>query len=90
MSFNVYRAEPGLMTRGRLGSMVSVTGGNATMADSVKGVVVCASGNVSYRAKGESSNVITMTGVPAGYVLPHVPGVILATGLTATLATIED
>lgn len=90
MTFNVNTYPSGLMTRGRLGSMVSVTGGNATLADTVKAVVVCSSGNVKYRAKNESSSVITMTGLPAGAVLPHVPGVILATGLTATLATVED
>ena len=80
----------GLSTFGRKGSTISYSAGTAVLGNSVKAVVVCAAGNVVYTPKGDLGNTITMTDLPAGYVLPHIPGTITQAGTTATLATIED
>lgn len=90
MTFNVEQSQPALMTFGRKGSTVSTTGGDATLATTVKGVYVITAGNFSYRPRGETTGSITVSGASVGFIPPHIPGVIFATGKTAGLATIED
>lgn len=87
MNTNEFAA--GLSTLGRKGSTITYSGGTATLTNSVKAVVLCTSGDVVYTPKGEAS-AITMTGLSAGYVLPHIPGSITQSGTTATLCTVED
>jgi len=88
MNTNEFSAT--LSTFGRKGGTVSYTSGTATLADSVKAVVLCTDGNVVYAPRGDPANTITMTGLSAGYVLPHIPGTITEAGTTATLCTVED
>lgn len=90
MAFDVDRENQSLFSAGRKGAMIDYSGGNVTLGTSVKAVALCSAGNVVYRARGEASNAITMTGLPAGYILPHIPGVIVQSGSTATLCTIGD
>lgn len=90
MTFDVDKSQAGLMTFGRKGSTISTTGGDATMANTVKAVYVISAGNFSYRPRGETTGSITVSGAAVGFIPPHIPGVILATGKTAGLATIED
>lgn len=87
---NVNEFSAGLSTLGRKGGVVSYSTGSATMGSSVKAVVLCTAGNVVYTPKDSPSATITMTALPAGYVLPHIPGTITEAGTTATLATVED
>lgn len=87
MNTNEYAA--GLSTFGRKGQTIVYASGAAVLGDSVKAVVLCTAGNVVYKPKGEAV-AITMTGLSAGYVLPHIPGEITEAGTTATLATVED
>lgn len=87
---NITEHAPGLGTLGKKGSMISLASGDATLPTSVKAVVVCDGGNVVYRPRSEASNQITMTGLSVGQFLPHIPGVILQTGTTATLCSVED
>lgn len=90
MTFNVDQSQPALMTFGRKGSVISTTGGDAELASTVKAVYVITAGQFSYRPRGETTGSITITDASVGFIPPHVPGVIFATGLTASLATIED
>lgn len=77
----------GADTFGFSGATISVAGGDVTIGDTVKGIVVCATGNVVFRPVGSGSD-ITMTGLPAGYIIPYHIVTIRQTGTTATLATI--
>lgn len=88
MDFTEY--QPTAASLGKKGSMIDLSEGNVTLPTSVKAVVVCDGGNVVYRPLSEASNQITMTGLTVGQFLPHIPGVILQSGTTATLCTVED
>ncbi len=90
MGFNRDEYGAGLTSFGRKGSAVDLSGGNVTLGESVKAIVVVAEGTVSYRPCGETEGSIDFGSLPIGYVLPHIPGVIFASGTTATLATVED
>lgn len=72
---------------GFAGATISTAGGDVTIGDTVKGVVVCAAGNVVFRPVGAGAD-ITMTNLPAGYILPYHVVTIRQSGTTATLATI--
>lgn len=87
---NMDEFSAGLDTLGRSGRVVTYSSGTATLANNVKAVVLCTSGDVVYTPRQSPANTITMTGLSAGYVLPHIPGTITQAGTTATLATIED
>jgi hypothetical protein len=82
--------SPSRESFGLKGGMINLGAGDATLPSTVKAVLVCTAGNVVYKPVNSISNTITLTGIGAGYVLPHIPGVIVQSGTTATLATIED
>lgn len=90
MSYDSSNFNPGPNTKGRLGSMIDYSAGDVTLTSSVKAVVVVATGNVVYTPVDAPSNQITITGAPVGLLLPHIPGTIVKTGSTASLATVED
>jgi hypothetical protein len=91
MAFDNTQFQPTMDTRGRKGSAIDYSGGDVTISASVKAVVVTAAGNVVYEPVDNASGTnITITGASVGYVLPHVVGLIVKTGSTAFLATIED
>lgn len=91
MSFNRDEKAATLITLGRGGGMIDYSGGDVTLGVEVKAVVVCSAGDVVYYPAARlSGTAITLTGMTAGQVLPHIPGKIVQTGTTATLATVED
>lgn len=75
---------------GRKGGTIDYSGGDVTLSTNVKGVVVVGEGNVVYRPIGETSGSITVTSAPVGFLLPHLVGLIIQSGTTATLTTVED
>jgi len=77
----------GADTFGFDGAEISLAGGDYSVSDEVKAVVVISAGNVVFRAVDAGSD-ITMTGLPAGYIIPWHCSVIRQTGTTATLATL--
>ena len=90
MAFNIDDTQPSAVTLGKKGSTIDYSGGDVSLGSTVKAVFVCVAGNVVYRPRGEASGSITITGAPVGLYLPHVPGLIVASGSTATLCTVED
>lgn len=90
MGFNRDDHAASLMTLGRRGKVIDLSGGDQTLGDSVKAVVVTQGGTVSYRPCREKEGSIDFDDLSAGTVLLHIPGVVFAAGTTATLATIED
>jgi hypothetical protein len=68
------------------GAPISLGGGNYTVPDTVKGIVVVAAGNVVCTPVDGSD--ITITSAPVGFILPWHCVTIKQTGTTATLATI--
>lgn len=89
MAYDRKQAGKGPSTFGFGGVPISVAGGNYTVPDSVKAIVVVATGNVVLRSVNGASD-ITVTGAPVGFVLPWHCLTIYQTGTTATLATITD
>lgn len=69
------------------GATISLAGGDYTVPDTVKAIVVVNTGTVIFRAVDGGSD-ITITSAPVGYVLPWHVSVIRQTGTTATLATV--
>jgi hypothetical protein len=77
----------GATTLGFSGATISLAGGDFSVNDTVKAIVVCATGNVVFRPVGSGAD-ITMSSLPAGYIIPYHCSVIRQTGTTATLATV--
>lgn len=69
------------------GATISLAGGDYTVPDTVKGIVVTVSGSVAFRPVDSAAD-ISMTSLPVGYILPYHCKYIRQTGTTATLATI--
>lgn len=88
MAYNRKTAGAGPGTFGFGGAAISLAGGDYTPADTVKGIVVVATGNVVCRPVDGGSD-ITITGAPVGMMLPWHCSAIRQTGTTATLATVE-
>lgn len=82
--------QPSALTFGSKGSAIDLSGGDASLGARVKAVVVTSEGTVSYRPYRENAGSINFGNLPVGYVLPHIPGLILKSGTTAELATVED
>jgi len=82
--------QPSALTFGSKGSAIDLSGGDVTLGASVKAVVVTSEGTVSYRPYREDDGSIDFGNLPVGYALPHVPGMIFASGTSAELATVED
>ncbi len=75
-------------TPGDDGATISLASVDFTTFSDVKGVVVCAAGNVILRPLNAGAD-ITLTAVPAGFIIPWNLTAIRKTGTTATLATIK-
>lgn len=69
------------------GATVSLAGGDFTVPDTVKAIVVAKAGDIVCRPVNASAD-ITLTGWPAGATLPWHCSAIRQTGTTATLATV--
>jgi hypothetical protein len=87
---DVDQFPPTLQSFGRKGRMIDYSSGDVSLGDNVKAVVVCAAGDVVYRARDEVADAITMTALTAGTIIPHLIGLIVQSGTTAELATVED
>jgi hypothetical protein len=87
MPYNRQDFTSGADTFGFSGATISLAGGDVNINDTVKAIVVCATGNVVFRPVGSGAD-ITMSSLPAGYIIPYHCSVIRQTGTTATLATI--
>ena len=88
MSYDRRSAGSGPQTLAPGGGPINLGGGDFTVPDSVKGIVVTSAGDVVFRALNGSAD-ITMAGLPAGYVLPWHCSHIRKSGTTAALATAE-
>ena len=69
------------------GATISLASTDYTVPVTVKAIVVCATGNVVCRPVNAGAD-ITLTGLPAGYILPWHCLKIIKVGTTATLATV--
>lgn len=87
MSYDRNEFTSGATTFGFSGATISLGSGDVTLGDTVKGVVVCSTGNVVFRPVGAGAD-ITMTALPAGYIIPYHIVTVRQSGTTATLATI--
>lgn len=77
----------GAETFGFGGAAINLTGGDFTVGDTIKAIVVTAPGSVVFRPIASDAD-ITMTGLPSGYIIPFHCSFIRQTGTTASLATI--
>lgn len=87
MPYDRQEFTSGATTFGFSGATISLAGGDFTVGDTVKGIVVCNAGNVVCRPVGAGAD-ITFTNLPAGYIIPYHCSFIRQSGTTATLATI--
>lgn len=87
MAYNRKTAGSGPDSLGFGGGPIDLSGGDYTVPDTVKGIVVVATGNVICRALNGSADV-TITGATVGMHLPFHCLAIRQTGTTATLAEI--
>jgi hypothetical protein len=87
MSFDRNNYSSGADTFGFDGATISLAGGDYTVGNTVKAIVVAATGDVVFRPVDADAD-ITMTALPAGYIIPYHCLAIRQTGTTATLATI--
>lgn len=88
MSYDRKTAGSGPMTLGVDGIAIDLSTADYTVPDPVKGVVVTAAGNVVCRPLNATAD-ITLTDLPAGYVLPWHCQKIVRSGTTAGLATVN-
>jgi hypothetical protein len=82
---NNYASGPNAL--GWDGATISLAGGNYTVPDTVKSIVVVAAGNIVLRPKRAGAD-ITITSAPVGFVIPWHCQTIVGVGTTATLATV--
>ena len=87
MAYNRNEAGSGPASFGVDGATISLGGGDYTVPDTVKAIVVVAAGDVVCRPLNAGAD-ITITDAPVGFVLPWHCTKIEATGTTATLATV--
>lgn len=87
MAYDRTRAGDGPATYGFDGATISLGGGDYTVPDTVKAIVVVATGNVVCRPVNAGAD-ITITDAPVGMALPWHCTAIRQTGTTATLATV--
>ncbi len=87
MSYDRLTAGDGPATLGRDGATIDLGGGDYTVPNTVKAIVVVAAGNVVCRPLNAGAD-ITITAAPVGYILPWHCTKIESTGTTATLATV--
>ena len=87
MPYNRQDFTSGADTFGFGGATISLAGGDYTVPDTVKGIVVTSAGTVVFRPVDSTAD-ITMSALPVGYILPYHCRFIRQTGTTATLATV--
>lgn len=87
MPYNRQDFTSGADTFGFGGATISLAGGDYTVPDTVKGIVVTGAGTVVFRPVDSAAD-ITMSALPVGYILPYHCRFIRQTGTTATLATV--
>lgn len=87
MAYDRRTAGKGPLTLGWDGHVIDLTGGDYKIADSVKGIVVTAAGDVACKPV-DAETVISLESLPAGYILPWHCSRICQRGTTASLATI--
>ncbi|TNB46812.1 hypothetical protein FF124_14740 [Martelella lutilitoris] len=90
MSFERETFEGNLGTFGFKGRVLDLNAGDVPLGSEVKAIVLLSAGDVAYRPAGEEEGVIPFVGMAAGFIPPHVPGLVIASGTSATVATIED
>lgn len=90
MPFNRKTAGPKTSaTFGFKGAAINLAGGDYSVPDNVKGIVVVATGNILCRPLNGGAD-ITITGAPVGMMLPWHCSVIRQSGTTAALATVAE
>ena len=88
MSYDRRNAGSGPLTLGTSGETIDLSPGDFLVPDSVKAIVITVGGDVVCKAMFGGAD-ISMTGLPAGYVLPRHCSHIRKSGTTARLATIS-
>jgi hypothetical protein len=86
--YNRNTAGDGPANIGFGGDLISLASADYAVPDTVKAIVVVASGDIALRAVDGAAD-ITVTGAPVGMILPWHCSVIRKTGTDATLATVE-
>lgn len=86
-TYNRGNYSSGPDTFGFNGDTISLANGDFNVDENTKAVVVVSAGNVVFRPVDAESD-ITITGLPAGYIIPWHCAVIRQTGTSATLSTL--
>jgi hypothetical protein len=87
MPYDRNAAGAGPLTLGVDGATIDLSATDFAVPDTVKAIVVVAAGNVVCRPLKAGAD-ITLTGLPAGYVLPWHCTKVSKAGTTAALATV--
>jgi hypothetical protein len=87
MSYDRKSAGNGPLTLGWDGATIDLGPGDFQVPDSTKAIVVTTSGNVACKPVNAAVH-ITLTSLPAGYILPWHCSHIRKAGTTAVLATV--
>jgi len=87
MSYDRKNAGNGPLTPGWDGAAIDLGPGDFEVADVTKAIVVTAPGNVVCKP-ADAGEDITLTGLPAGYILPWHCSHIRKAGTSAALATV--
>ncbi|MFA7604543.1 MAG: hypothetical protein WCY29_16205 [Novosphingobium sp.] len=87
MSYDRNSAGSGPMTFGVDGADIDLSSTDFVVPDAVKGIVLTEAGDVVCRPMHAGAD-ITLTDLPAGYMLPWHCAVIRKAGTTASLATV--
>jgi hypothetical protein len=87
MAYDRKSAGAGPATFGYDGATIDLSSADYTVPDTVKAIVVVATGNVVCRPVNAGAD-ITITDAPVGFILPWHCTKIEQTGTTATLATV--
>jgi hypothetical protein len=87
MSYERKNAGDGPLTLGWDGAAIDLGPGDFQVGGSTKAIVVTAAGNVGCKPANAGAD-ITLTALPAGYILPWHCSHIRKAGTTAALATV--
>lgn len=81
--------SPSLTSFGRIGAIVTPSDDTDLPGGSVKAIVLLTAGDVSLLPAG-SDVPLDFEGLPSGFIPPFIVRRVLATGTTATVATVHD
>jgi len=87
MPYDRTTAGSGPLTPGWGGRAIDLASGDFEVSDSVKAIVLTSAGNVVCSPANATAN-ITLSDLPAGYILPWHCSHIRQAGTTASLATV--